>query len=264
MDRYVERRRSESRALGRADVPVDRAGGAAIHEDRVEVDRWWIGGSPCSGKSTVAGMLAASWQLPLYRCDDAFARHARLVDSATGPTLTKVTAMPIGDRLAQPIEVQVGDVVHAYREEFPLIVQDLAGVGPILVEGAALLPDLLAGLNVARNRAVWIVPTEDFQRHCYRHRQWARDLLASLVDADGAFERWMRRDAVFARRVAEQASRLGYPVVTVGGTAEPADVAAAVEDLLDLSRTRRDVVLAGTRRALTAALTSRTAGGRPP
>jgi hypothetical protein len=47
----------------------------------------------------------------------------------------------------------------------------------------------------------------------------------------------MRRDAVFARLVAEQARRLGYPVVTVDGTAEPADVAASVEDLLDLSRT---------------------------
>jgi 2-phosphoglycerate kinase len=201
------------------------------------VDRWWIGGSPCSGKSTVAGMLAASWQLPLYRCDDAFARHAAVVEPAAGPTLKKVTAMPIGDRLAQPIEVQVGDVVRGYREEFPLIVQDLAGAGPILVEGAALLPDLLAGLDVPRNRAVWMVPAEDFQRHHYRRRQWAHDLLASLVDADGAFDRWMRRDAVFARLVAEQARRLGYPVVSVDGTAEPADVAASVEDLLDLSRT---------------------------
>jgi len=67
----------------------------------------------------VAGVLAVSWQLPLYRCDDAFARHAAVVEPAAGPTLKKVAAMPVGERLGQPIEVQVGDVVRACREEFP-------------------------------------------------------------------------------------------------------------------------------------------------
>jgi hypothetical protein len=41
--------------------------------------RWWIGGSPCSGKSTVAGILAASRRMRLYSCDDAFERHAAAV-----------------------------------------------------------------------------------------------------------------------------------------------------------------------------------------
>src|SRR4051812_44033795 len=59
----------------------------------------WIGGSPCSGKSTVAAVIAAARGLPLYSCDDAFERHAVV----GGPTLRKVAGMTIGARLAQPV-----------------------------------------------------------------------------------------------------------------------------------------------------------------
>jgi hypothetical protein len=199
------------------------------------VDRLWIGGSPCSGKSTVAGLIASSRNRLLYSCDDAFQRHAAAVEPAEGPALKKVTTMDIGDRLAQPIEVQVDDVFRLYREEFPLIAQDLTEAGgPIVVEGAALLPELLAGQNVPHDRAVWIVPTEDFQRRQYRRRGWAHDLLASTADPDRAFQRWMRRDTVFAHLIAGQARALGYPVISVDGTASATGVAAAVEDLLRL------------------------------
>ncbi|MBG0563999.1 hypothetical protein [Actinoplanes aureus] len=194
-------------------------------------DLWWIGGSPCSGKSTVAGIIAAARDVPLYSCDDAFERHA-----AAGPTLKKVTAMNIGDRLAQPIEVQVGDVVRLYREEFPLILADLGNAGARVVEGAALLPELLAGIGVPREQAVWIVPTEEFQHRHYRQRAWAHELLASLARPDQAFTRWMRRDIAFARLVADQARDLGYPVIVVDGTTSATQVAAAVHELLSRPR----------------------------
>ena len=199
--------------------------------------RWWIGGSPCSGKSTVAGILATSRSMRLYSCDDAFERHAAAVGPAAGPTLKKVTAMSFDDRLAQPLEVQVGDVSRLYREEFPLILQDLSDTGePILVEGAALLPELLADRNVPADRAVWMVPTEDFQRRHYRQRTWASDMLASTVDPERAFIRWMQRDAAIALLIADHARELGYPVITVDGTADAAGIAAAVDDLLAPAR----------------------------
>lgn len=194
---------------------------------------WWIGGSPCSGKSTVAGIVSALRNMLLYSCDDAFERHAATIGTAAGPTLKKVTAMSIEDRLAQPVEVQVGDVLRLYREEFPLILQDLSDAGaPVLVEGAALLPELLASQQVPPGRAVWVVPTEDFQHRQYRQRRWAHNLLAATPDPQRAFLRWMQRDAAFAQLVADQARELGYPVITVDGAAGAVDVAAAVDDLL--------------------------------
>ncbi|WP_433797319.1 hypothetical protein [Actinoplanes sp. CA-252034] len=176
-------------------------------------DLWWIGGSPCSGKSTVAARIAADRGVPVYSCDDAFDRHAD-----GGPALRKVTSMSVGDRLAQPVEVQVDDVFRLYREEFPLILDDLRDTGDgTIAEGAALLPELLAGIGVPRERAVWIVPTEDFQIRHYRQRPWAYELLAGLDEPQVAFDRWMRRDALFAERVAAQARELGYRVIVADG-----------------------------------------------
>lgn len=184
----------------------------------------WIGGSPCSGKSTVAAALG----LPVYSCDAAVDRHTAMAGAADGPTLTKVAAMDVADRLDQPVAVQVDDVLRLYREQFPLVLADLAGPRAVVAEGAALLPDLLAGLGVARDHAVWLVPTERFQRHHYRQRAWAHELLAGTADPAGAFDRWMRRDAAFARHVAGRARALGYRVVVVDGRTGPGRVAAGL------------------------------------
>ncbi|MFI5907470.1 hypothetical protein [Dactylosporangium sp. NPDC051541] len=180
---------------------------------------WWIGGSPCSGKSTVAAALGVA----VYSCDDAFDRHAD-----AGPTLRKVTAMSVADRLAQPIDVQVEDVFELYREEFPLIRADLATGAYGVAEGAALLPQLLHSIAVPADRAVWLVPTEQFQRHWYATRPWAQALVAQTPEPERSFDRWMRRDATFARLVAAQARDLGYRVITVDGTRTAGAIAAAV------------------------------------
>jgi 2-phosphoglycerate kinase len=179
----------------------------------------WIGGSPCSGKSTLARALATE---ALYSCDDAFDRHAAAIDPQLGPTLKKVTGMPVAERLDQPIGVQVDDVFRLYREEFPLILDDVAGLSDeAVIEGAALLPELVAARQVPVDRAVWIVPTEEFQRRHYARRPWALDLLKDAPDPDRLFDRWMRRDASFAAIVADQARSRGYPVIVVDGSASP-------------------------------------------
>lgn len=195
---------------------------------------WWVAGSPCSGKTTLAERLAADLDAHLYSCDDAFDRHAAAVTAVAGPTLKKVTSWSASRRLAQPVEVQVRDVVALCQEQWPFIVADLRAVPrPVVVEGAALLPEVLAGLAVPADRAVWMVPTEDFQREHYAQRSWALELVAGTGDAAGNFERWMQRDAHFAARMAARARKVGYPVVVTDGTASPDDALAAVKNLLD-------------------------------
>jgi hypothetical protein len=205
---------------GRASVASMKS--MAVHEAYL-----WIGGSPCSGKSTVAAMLATALGRPLYTCDDHWSDHVARGVAGRLPVLTKLGRLPADVRLRQPLDVQVADVFAAYREEFALMLDDLsAGTGAMVVEGAALLPDLLASLGVPSRSAVWIVPTEEFQRAHYARRPWARDLVAGAPDADALFETWMRRDGAFARSIALQAVDLGYRVITVDGT-RPVDAVAA-------------------------------------
>jgi hypothetical protein len=193
----------------------------------------WIGGSPCSGKSTVAQRLAAADGWSLYSCDDHWDDHVARATRDRLPVLTKVGSLAADVRLRQPIDVQVADVFEAYREEFALIRADLADVAmPVIVEGAALLPELLATMGVPADRAVWMVPTEAFQRAYYARRPWARDLLAGTPDADDLFDAWMRRDAAFAGLVARHAEDLEYQVVWVDGSVSVEAVTGRIRRLL--------------------------------
>src|SRR5436309_3521122 len=81
----------------------------------------WIGGSPCSGKSTVAREIAARINSTVYACDEAFERHAERVDPDHGPVLKKVSLLNAAERLAQDLDVQVVDVFELYRDEFPWV-----------------------------------------------------------------------------------------------------------------------------------------------
>jgi len=189
----------------------------------------WLGGSPCSGKSTVAALLAYGRRAAVYSCDDAFDRHAGAVSAAAAPTLKKVTRIGVAQRLAQPMQIQVADVFRLTREQFPLILDDLGSMsGPVVAEGSALLPELLASNAVGADRAVWMVPTPEFQRYHYAQRQWARRLLAGLPDALGAFEAWMQRDIQFAADVSAQARELGYRVWTIDGSCAADEIAAQI------------------------------------
>lgn len=40
---------------------------------------YWLGGSPCAGKSLIADSLVQTYGFQVYRCDDAFFRHEKIV-----------------------------------------------------------------------------------------------------------------------------------------------------------------------------------------
>jgi hypothetical protein len=109
----------------------------------------WLGGSPCSGKSTVRALLAR-YGIATYSCDDRFDRHAAVAVMDGQPTFTKVVSLPACRRLAQPVDDQVRDVLALSDEQWPYIVKDLASrrTSPVVVEGSALRPSRLLTLGV--------------------------------------------------------------------------------------------------------------------
>lgn len=187
----------------------------------------WIGGSPCSGKSTIADRLAVSFGLGVYRCDDEFERHRTLVTPDRHPVFARLATASCDEIWMRPVARQIAEELELYREEFPLVLADLATLStsmpdraptPLVVEGAALLPELVAGLDPDPHRVVWIVPTEAFQREHYARRPWRHDVLSECTDPDGAWRNWMARDAGFARFVAADATRRGYRVIEIDGS----------------------------------------------
>ena len=111
-------------------------------------DILWIGGSACSGKSTVAERLAAERGLPVYHCDDHWygpADHLACANPDDHPCLCLWR-----DRTRRrewfltPPREHAAIMNGAFREEFPMIAADLAGQEAGVVEGVSVTPGCCA------------------------------------------------------------------------------------------------------------------------
>lgn len=197
----------------------------------------WIGGSPCAGKSTLAATLAGQYGLTHYSCDDALPAHVQRSNAATYPLLHQLAMSSWDEVWTRPVERQICEELAFYREEFPLILEDLAAFPPgtpLVAEGTALLPELVAPLLQGQRRAIWLVPTASFQREHYARRPWIDDILRQCADPALAFDNWMQRDIGFADTVEASARALDLPVIRVDGTENAERIAKLACDLLGL------------------------------
>ena len=131
---------------------------------------YWMGGSPCAGKSSIADILAATYGLSLYRADEAYFRHEKVVTPEQHPIFYKLTHYSPQELWMRSVEQQVVEEMMLYREEFPLILEELLALPrsqSILAEGAALLPESVLPFLLEPQRAIWIIPTAEFQLHHY-------------------------------------------------------------------------------------------------
>lgn len=194
-----------------------------------------LGGSPCSGKSTVAAQLAAQFGLDTYKVDDHDAAHMARCRPAQQPVMCRYAAMSWDEIWMRPVPLQIDEEFDFYRERFGLIAQDLVDrepTRPIIVEGAALLPELIHAYGADPARVLFMVPTAAFQWRHYRQRPWISGILAQCADPEQAFANWMARDLGFGQAILRQAQEHGYATMVVDGTrtiaATTADVVIAL------------------------------------
>lgn len=183
---------------------------------------YWVGGSPCSGKSSIADLLAQRHGWQVYHCDEAFNRHVGQADCESEPWLSKVPHLIWDVFWMRPLDIQLRNVIEAYTEEFPMILDDLLLLPqhtPILVEGTALLPELVADVLDDPRRAMWVVPTPEFQRVQYPRRgAWVQDILDQCSQPAHALRNWMERDIQTGLHVQCEAKVRGLPVLVVDGS----------------------------------------------
>lgn len=190
-----------------------------------------IGGSPCSGKSSIAEHLAAEHHLQFYKADDHEDEHPRRVDPERHPTMARYGGMGWNEIWSVPTEQAVSDLFAYYRERFEMVLQDLATFDPeqpLLAEGFPFLPELIHPLGVNHKRAIYLVPTYDFQMQYYSQRPWVPGILAQCADPQQAFNNWMQRDYLSGRQILQQAQALGYRCVEVDGSLRLDEMASLV------------------------------------
>lgn len=182
---------------------------------------YWIGGSPCSGKSSIAEKLAQEFSLLYYKCDDHMLNHINRGAQNDILIMKKYSMMSKDENWLRDVESQVTDVLEFYRNSFDYILDDLSQVSSdnvVLVEGAAILPELIMKHLIDPQKYICLVPTPEFQLIKYPEREWVKEYLRDCSDPPLAFSNWMKRDMMFANEISKSAKELDLIVLSVDGS----------------------------------------------
>ena len=181
---------------------------------------YYIGGSPCAGKSSVAEILSQKYGLYYFKTDDFLDRYMQAGARKGYPVSRKTAEMSAEQIWMREPLLQCREEFDIYREIFEFVAADLDRIewkGGIITEGAAYLPELMKQSGVSGSRYISITPTKEFQVTHYRKRDFVPLVLEGCSDKEAAFLNWMDRDALFAQEVRRQCHKENYVSVINDG-----------------------------------------------
>jgi hypothetical protein len=183
---------------------------------------YWLGGSPCVGKTTLSNRVAQRMRWRVYHEDEHNKDHAARATPERHPVLYRLSRLHGDDLWLRPVEEQKRTEVEYSRQNFDLVLEDVTRlVGendqPLLVEGCSPHPNLIAPSLPDKHHAFWLVPTPTFQQHHYAQRPWVKRVLDTTSNPELAWSNWMARDAAFARWLVQDVQRHGMPWQLVDG-----------------------------------------------
>ncbi len=186
----------------------------------------WIGGPPGGGKSTVASRIARRHGLRRYSADTWTWRHRDRALRAGDPAAHRWEAMTPRQRWAGRTPDELVEM-SLHRIRGPMVLDDLRALpdAPLVVaEGSTLPASALSSAIAERSRAVWLLPTREFQEAALAERDLApgpaalyrllgetiereaREHGARTLTVDGSQDVWetvARVEALFAEALAE-------------------------------------------------------------
>lgn len=180
-----------------------------------------LGGSPCSGKSTITERLSQVFDLAYYKVDDHEMRHLQKANPQEHSTMAAYAHMNWDEIWSRSVAVQVVDEFNYYTERFPMILEDLLAYkskNTLIMEGAAFLPSLIHAGDVKPHQVLFMVPTKAFQIEHYSKRPWIDQFLNECTNPQQSFANWMERDHLFGQEIIRQAQRYNYQYVIVNGS----------------------------------------------
>ena len=195
------------------------------------MDIYYIGGSPCSGKSTVAEILSEQYDLYYFKVDDFLDSYTKQGALKGYPVCRKqVELTPDQIWMRDPV-LQCTEELIYYEEVFEFIERDLEqikNVNGVITEGAAYVPGLIRDAQIPENRYLSITPTKEFQLFHFRKRTFVPYILRGCSNMEKAFDNWMERDILFAGEVRKQCGETGYTSVINDGSMEIAGLSNLV------------------------------------
>ncbi|BBF42304.1 hypothetical protein lbkm_0986 [Lachnospiraceae bacterium KM106-2] len=202
-------------------------------------DIYYIGGSPCSGKTTIAERLADDYDLYYFKVDDFLEKYIDRAATLGKPICTNVRKMTPEEIWMRNPKIQCREEIEIYLEIFEFVQEDLnkrVKQTNVITEGAALLPSLMNQEKVTESNYVNLTPTYEFQVSHYKERPWVPYILEECSDHKKAFHNWMDRDHLFAIEVQKQSENLGYPSIVNDGTLSIEELLKEIKNYFGLKR----------------------------
>ena len=198
---------------------------------------YYIGGSPCAGKSSVAEILSKKHDLYNFKTDDFLDRYMQTGARKGYSVCRKVTSMNAEQVWMREPLIQCREEFDIYREIFEFVATDLKLIdwkGGIITEGAVYLPELMKQSGIPDSRYISITPAKEFQITHYRERDFVPLVLEGCSDKEKAFRNWMDRDILFAQEIQRQCQKENYVSVVNDGTMEMDELANLVATHFEL------------------------------
>lgn len=185
---------------------------------------FWIGGTGCAGKSTLARGLSEEFGVPVHELDNHGDDFWRQLNEAPDSFPKLVKHKRHWDECGAVFMAAHDWAEFMYdltTEGWPMIRDglDTRANEPIICEGAYLNPGILSQ-TVAANRVVFLIAEEEFQREHFLSRENLKEWIDSHRDPDEAFGRLTTALGIVARRILADVKQHGTKVFTVDGTTD--------------------------------------------
>lgn len=203
----------------------------------------WIGGSPCSGKSTISHTIARISVFVDYHVDAWAANHLARLVAAGDAQATAFSHMTTSQRwIERSVETLTEEALSSWTRTFSLVIEGLLTLPKetfIVAEGN-FLPACVAPYLSSPHQAIWLVPTDAFCEQG-RREKWAeltrRQKRHGVYDEGSDPEQRRRniiaRDCQLARLVKQQALDLSLAVHEVDGSRSREEMTELVEQHFD-------------------------------
>lgn len=203
----------------------------------------WIGGSPCSGKSTISHTIARMYVFLDYHLDAWSRNHfARRIAAGDAEAATFLKMSMDQRWIERSVEALVQEATTSWSRNFSLVIADLLALPKetfIIAEGN-FFPACVAPYLSSPNQAIWLVPADSFCEQARRRRQvelTRRQKRHSVYNEDSDPEKRLRniieRDFRLSRYVRQQAEQLHLPFYEVDGSRSPEEMTELVERHFD-------------------------------
>jgi hypothetical protein len=203
----------------------------------------WIGGSPCSGKSTIGHTLAQIYVFLDYHLDAWSSNHfARRIAAGDAEALAFLKMSMDQRWVERSVEALVQEAITSWSRHFHLVLEDLLALpkNNVIVAEGNFFPACVAPYLSSPHQAIWLVPTDSFCEQGRRQR-WAeqarRKLQHGIYDEGSDPEKRRRHiiahDCQLARYVRQQAEELHLPIYEVDGSRSREEMTELVERHFD-------------------------------